>query len=290
MWILLSLLTAILAASADAWSKRFFGNRGFKVLALAPLVYSLPFLIITSFFIPRPELNYKFWLSIFLGVPLNILSYFLYMKAILVSPFSLSLPFLAFTPVFTVLTGYLILGETINLIGLLGIFMVVIGAYVLNVTSEMKDILMPIKAIFKEKGSILMAFVSLFFSFGAVIGKLGIVNSSVMFFGCFFFITQNILILSYYALKERHILRDIVSPGPKIILVGLLYYMHIFLHNYAISMVEVSYMIAIKRLSILFGMLYGLILFKEENLRFRLTGGLIMVLGAGLVALSKALL
>jgi len=289
MWVLLALLTALAAASTDAWSKKFFGNKGFKVLALAPLVYSLPFLIITFFLIPKPGLNYKFWLSIFLGVPLNILSYFLYMKAILVSPLSLSLPFLAFTPIFTVLTGYLILGETISLLGLCGIFLVVIGAYVLNITSEMNDIFMPIKAIFMEKGSILMALVSLLFSLGAVVGKMGIVNSSVMFFGCFFFITQNILILSYYALKERQMLKDVVKPGAKIMFVGLLYYMHIFLHNYAISMIEVSYMIAIKRLSILFGMLYGLILFKEENLKFRITGGMIMVLGAGLVAISSAL-
>ena len=52
----------------------------------------------------------------------------LYMKAIRRSPLSLTLPYLAFTPVFNTVTGYVLLGETVTLQGFSGIALVVSGA------------------------------------------------------------------------------------------------------------------------------------------------------------------
>jgi uncharacterized membrane protein len=46
----------------------------------------------------------------------------------------------------------------------------------------------------------------------------------------------------------------------------------------AISLIEVSYMVSVKRLSILFGVIYG-VMFKETNIKERLLGATVMVLG-----------
>lgn len=288
MWFLLSLLTAFVTASVDAWSKKFFGKLGLKAMAIAPLVYSLPLLVLTLIFIEKPSVDKRFYISILIGLPINILSYFLYMKAILLSPLSLSLPFLAFTPVFMIFTGYLVLGEVPNYLGVVGIILVVSGAYVLNISPNMKDPFLPIKSFFREKGSVLMALVSILFSFGAVIGKLGIISSSPLYFSCMFFIVQNILIL-LFTIKQLSVLKQVSRFHPKLMVVGTFYFSHILFHNYAISMVEASYMIAVKRLSILFGMIYGAVLFKEENLRFRILGGLLMVVGAAIIAIGHTL-
>jgi len=42
-------------------------------------------------------------------------------------------------------------------------------------------------------------------------------------------------------------------------------------------------MIAVKRMSLLFGVLYGHFLFREEGLRERLAGGTLMITGVALI-------
>jgi drug/metabolite transporter (DMT)-like permease len=51
----------------------------------------------------------------------------------------------------------------------------------------------------------------------------------------------------------------------------------------AIAQVEAAYMIAVKRLSLLFGVLYGAWWFGEENIRERLAGAAIMIAGVFLI-------
>ena len=52
----------------------------------------------------------------------------------------------------------------------------------------------------------------------------------------------------------------------------------------ALEMVEAAYMIAVKRTSLLFGMLYGAWLFREQGLGKNLLAGVIMVAGVYLIA------
>ena len=55
-------------------------------------------------------------------------------------------------------------------------------------------------------------------------------------------------------------------------------------HFYAIAHVEVAYMIAVKRTSLLFGMLYGAWLFGEIGLKRNLAAGTLMIAGVYLIA------
>jgi uncharacterized membrane protein len=50
-------------------------------------------------------------------------------------------------------------------------------------------------------------------------------------------------------------------------------------HLMAIRLIYVSYMIAIKRSSLLFGIVFGVVFFKEKGLKKKLIGGVLMVLG-----------
>jgi uncharacterized membrane protein len=55
-------------------------------------------------------------------------------------------------------------------------------------------------------------------------------------------------------------------------------------HFYAIGQVEAAYMIATKRTSLLFGILYGAWLFKEQGLSKNMAAGGLMVAGVYLIA------
>jgi len=54
----------------------------------------------------------------------------------------------------------------------------------------------------------------------------------------------------------------------------------------ALSLTNVAYMIAVKRLSLLIGIVYGHFLFREEGLRERLVGGGLMVAGVSVIVLG----
>ena len=54
-------------------------------------------------------------------------------------------------------------------------------------------------------------------------------------------------------------------------------------HFIAIERVAVAYMISVKRVSLLFGLIYGALLFGEHRLGRNLLAGVIMVLGVVLV-------
>ncbi len=120
-WLILSLLTAVAASSQDAWVKKFFSRFSPYEMSMYPLVYSCPLFVIAIFWVSVPPLDATFFWCFFLSLPINGISLILYMKAIKTSPLSLTLPYLAFTPAFMIFTGYLFLGEVLNIWGVLGI-------------------------------------------------------------------------------------------------------------------------------------------------------------------------
>ena len=71
-----------------------------------------------------------------------------------------------------------------------------------------------------------------------------------------------------------------------VLAVGALMALMAYTHFLAIAQVEVAYMIAVKRLSLLFGILYGTLVFQEPGLRRRLPAGALMVAGVGLILLA----
>jgi drug/metabolite transporter (DMT)-like permease len=116
-WLILSLLTALAVSSQDAWVKKFFSDFSPYEMSMYPLMYSSPLFIISMCWVPVPALDATFFWCFLLSLPINGISLILYMKAIKISPLSLTLPYLAFTPTFMILTGYLFLGEMPNIWG-----------------------------------------------------------------------------------------------------------------------------------------------------------------------------
>jgi uncharacterized membrane protein len=145
------------------------------------MIYSLPLLVLTLPFVPVPPLDSIFFGAFLISLPINGIGFFLHLRAIQVSPLSLTLPYLSFTPVFMILTGTLVLDEMPNAPGIFGI--------------------------------------------------------------C------------------------------------------IILHAFAISLAKAAYMISVKRLSVIIGLIYGGVIFKEKNLAVRTIGTLLMVAGAVVITL-----
>jgi|GEM_PF-4557540 len=83
LWAWLSLLTAVAAASQDAWIKRHFSSLGPFAMAAFPLVYGFPLYALSLYFVPVPALDAVFYACYLASLPLNGIAFLIYMNAIL---------------------------------------------------------------------------------------------------------------------------------------------------------------------------------------------------------------
>jgi drug/metabolite transporter (DMT)-like permease len=278
-WLPLSLAAAFASATADALIKGHFRHLSPFEMGAVRVTYTLPWLAVSLLFIPWPSPDRLFFAAVACGLPLEIIALLCYMKAIKASPLSLTLPFLAFTPAFLMLTGWLILHETLSPEGVSGILLIVAGSYCLHLSRIRKGLLAPFAAIAREPGSRFMLLAAFLYSITSAIGKLGVLHSSPAFFGIVYFICLGILMLAMMPMVPGARMASLGSKPLAGFAVGAVYAVMVFSHMAAISMVQAAYMIAVKRTSLIIGVLYGAFLFREENIPERLIGAVIMVCG-----------
>jgi uncharacterized membrane protein len=225
----------------------------------------------------------SFWLTLVVLLPLEITALLLYVKAIRLSPLSLTVPFMAFSPLFIIFIAFFLLGEWPDRSGMAGILLIAAGAYLLNASASRYGPLGPIKAIFKEPGSILMIVVAFIYSITSTLGKVAVQHSSPVFFGFLYPLVLTIPLTIMVVLKGRFI--EVVSRPSSFVPIGLCTAVMIMSHFIAISLTDVAYMISVKRTSLIFSVLYGKFLFKEEKIKERLIGSAVMVAGVASITL-----
>lgn len=284
LWFSLALAAGLSSAVNDTLSKRFFSHLSPYEMGLVRLLYAFPYLLCGLLLVPRPEVDATFGWCLTVGLPLEVAAFLSYMKAIKISPLSLTLPFLAFTPAFVLFTGYALLGETLTPPGIIGVILIVAGSYVLHLSEARKAWVAPFQAILRERGSLLMLLTSFLYSFTSALGKLAIQHSSQPFFAVTYFTGLFLLMAGLFPLMGHDLRRLTDRPLPGI-LAGLVLALMIFTHTLAISLVEAAYMLSVKRSSLLFGVLFGALCFKEEKPRERLLGAFIMMVGVCLIGL-----
>ncbi len=287
MWIIYSLLTAFFLATSDALTKRALSSRNVYFVAWARLVFALPLLILLLLFIDIPSLDRTFWIAVVCALPLEIAAMILYTKALKVSPLSVTVPFLALTPLFLILMSNIILGEKVSLNGAIGIILMASGGYTLNIHAAKKDIAGPIKAVFREKGSLMMIAVAFIYSITSSLGKMAIEHSSPIFFGSFYFIIMAVVFTPIALRKNNGSISMTKKDVAPLAATGFTYSLMIVFHMLALSLTQVAYMISVKRTSLLFSLLYGYFLFKEGKITEKAVGSAIMLAGFVLIVLTR---
>ena len=279
-WLPLTLISAFCIATADALTRKYL--QGYNARELVIIRFGMPGLLLLPLLLiqPMPELAVEFWYWAAALIPLEVTAMLLYSQAIRDSSLSLTLPYLAFTPVFNTLTGYILLQEQVSLIGFAGIVLVVFGAWLLNLEharGERFDVLAPFRAIVTERGSRLMLITAALYSITSVLGKGALAYTTPVFFGTLYYVVIGftvIIAFSVGASTPVHVLWR--RPLPHLA-IGVFMGIMVVTHFFAIQHVEVAYMIAVKRTSLLFGILYSVLLFHERaRVEHFLAGGLML--------------
>lgn len=286
-WPILALLTAFFESLKDIFSKAGLKNNVDEyVTSWALRFFSLFLLLPLLLFIKIPYLNNNFWIALLVGGSLNVIAIILYMKAIKHSDLSLTIPMVAFTPLFLLITSPIIVHEFPNIFGLTGIFLIVFGSYILNLKERHRGHFAPFKALVRENGPRLMLIVAFIWSITATIDKIGVKNSSPIFWIIANSIFWAIALFPIMLLKSRKTIKNIPANLKTLIPLGIFTGLGGIAQMIAINLTLVAYVISIKRTSIIISVLSGYFLFKEKNIKEKLIGAMIMVIGVILITLS----
>ncbi|KIX11315.1 DMT family transporter [Dethiosulfatarculus sandiegensis] len=282
IWVLPALGAAFFMAAADGLTKRYFSDLPLSQVVMVRLSGLAVSGLVILFLIPWPELDSWFFWGVAAAIPAEVAANFLYIRALQVSPLSLTMPFTAFTPAFSLFTGIIILGEAPSWQGFLGMGLLVAGAYVLNLHQFRQGWLAPFKAVTTETGSWMMLLVSFLYAYTSVMGRGMVLHSSpwfvaglypVILFGC---------VSTGLAVKGELDFNWTRRTGPAL-LVALCMAAMAVCHFQAVAMVQAAYMIAVKRLSILFAMAYGALVLREAKPLQHLTAGAVIIFGAVII-------
>jgi len=182
------------------------------------------------------------------------------------SSLALIAPLAAFIPVFTTIFGFVFLHETSSIPKLIGIPIVVCGAYLLNVTDAREGLLAPLAKLFQVRGVKYFLIANLLWSLTPVLQKMAIRQTEPH--SPTFVATVGTILISVYLIPvvlKRHdkVVQPIVRYKWWLLLCGVLVTFQQFALQIAISLANVGYVLAIGKLSSLFIVLWGLIFFKE---------------------------
>lgn len=284
MWVFFAILNPILDASRNVFSKKASAN--IDSLMVSWINNLIPVLIFTPilFFI-EIEMNQEFVLSLFISGTVNTVATILYHKAISKGEISQIVPMLSFTPLFLLISSPLLVGENLSEKGIIGIILIVVGSYLINLNLKHEGLLSPIKSLYKSKGTRYMLFVAFILSISANFDKKGIESSSVLqylvFINIFIFIGTTTFTLQ----RKKLSMHDFKIEKRNLLLVGIITSFGYLVHMTAISMTLVAYVIAIKRTAGMISVLLGYLFLNEQNIRERLLGSVIMFIGVLFIVL-----
>jgi len=305
LWVILAVIGAISNSAYYIIIKNHITDRDPRILTALGMLISGVLLLIISAAQGFPAIGPEYYSAVIISAILNIIGLSLIFQALESSDLSLSMPMLSFTPIFLIGTSYLLLHEVPSAAGALGICIIVSGSYVLNISAEHEYLLDPVKSMVQNRGSWYMLIVAFLFAASINYDKIAMLNSDPVFGMAFTLLIISGAFAGIVTLSNRSAGRSLHLPVDRdpcpsdyqkpavslrsyllpAIMAGIFVTAECISINIAYTLQIAPYVIAIKRLGIIFMVLYGTLICAEGGVRTRLLGSVLMVGGAVIILL-----
>lgn len=286
-WILYALAGAFFAALNRTLMKGVAPHVTDQMIVLWRNVFAAAPAVLLLFITETPPLGNPFFYSIPIACVIDVCAIMLMSRSLRSSSMGGSVPMLSFTPVFLLLTGWLILGEKPNLLGLTGIIIVVAGSYYLGSRGTRRHLLEPFYMILRDPGPRYMLGAAACFAVAGPYFKLALLNSSPYFTLAFSLPLASLLTLFYHLLGGGSLISVFPRRGTFMLLaLGLSVFGVALTTNLAFETGLTSYVVSIKRISIVFNIIIGAYFFQETEVRKHLAAAAVMIAGAVIIAVS----
>lgn len=320
MWAVLALSATVLTSFLPILNKQLLRGARPALVAWAINAASLPLLAVGTFFLTQctveglparvslsctthlPQIDMVFIAGLLGSAVLNWAATLLSTHALSRADASLVTPLLTFNPAFTLVVAWIMLGETPGLREVLGVATILFGAYLLEVQEARAGPLAPFLVLVRRPGTVLAIVASMLWGTTTVLEKLAIEHVRPPSGPLVALVSTGItvVLLTPNALALLFRPGDTAPPASTFrqlaLFGGLSMHPRAFLAASilagiaplfgftAIALGLVGYVTALFKLSAVFTILWAWLLLGEGNLRVRLLGAAVMILGSALVA------
>lgn len=278
-WVLLSLLTAVFASVQEVVAKRSIPGLGAALCAWGWVFFSVPFMAILLCLQGPVVVRTGFWPALAAGGALLTVSGMTMFRAIEAGELSRTLPILSFTPFFMLVTSPLIVGEFPRPCGVTGILLIMAGSCLLYYDSAEGSIGTAFRRLWGARSSRLMLVTAFLFSIGANIDKVGVLKSSPLVWAVALNLVVSVGMGVIVFSRTPDVLQKLRLGWPWLMTTGFFAAIMMAVQMTALTMAPASYVIAVKRTSILFSSLAGFWFFKEPGAHQRLPAIVLMLAG-----------
>ncbi|MGC8943447.1 MAG: DMT family transporter [Caldisericia bacterium] len=280
----LVILSAIIHALWNFFFKKskdstifIFWAKIFEIIIYFPLVF---YLLINH------GLSYKGLVPVILSGIIHFFYWFFLSLGYNTSDLSLVYPVARSSPLLITLLSFLFFGEKITFIGFIGIILIILGIYFISINSlNFKDFL----RIFNKKSiGLLFAFLTLItVTSYSLVDKIGAkyVNPIVY---VYLFEIISLIPFSYLILikkKKEELHKILKSDRISIIFTSVAIILSYSLIIFVMRISKLSYIVSIREIGIVFGVLLGIISLKEKYGLIRITSSILIFTGIILISL-----
>jgi uncharacterized membrane protein len=206
-------------------------------------------------------------------------------RAYLGGDLSVVYPLCQTSMIYVPLWGIIFLGERLSLFGVSGILLVIFGTYSIQLQHlSLTELVRPFSNL--KSSSVKFALAAGFiYSIGSIAEKVGVGNYSPLYFTyilvqvMLLFMTFNIIRAKYRPLLMEELLENwhlILISGPVMMASFLTF-------RYGLNLSPVSYAVPVRQVSIVIGVLIGILMLREPFGRFRLVSSILILAGAALI-------
>jgi drug/metabolite transporter (DMT)-like permease len=287
-WFFVALISALLSASAAITQKKVLYNlNALKfsfLLSLVNLLFSIPFF----FFIDYTTINITNLSILLIKSLIGVAAFYCVMLSLKNLEISNALPLLALTPGFVAIFAFLLLGETLRMIEVVGLIFLIAGTFILENKSP-TVLYFPFGVFYKSKYHRFILIALLLFTASSILDKLLLVklNFSPISLTAFQHIFFAVLFsLAYVFFKDKESSDSIIVEKSNlgwIALISLFTIGYRFTQIAAISLASVALVLAIKRTSVFWATLIGGKIFNDKDLLKRSIAAILILVGAILI-------
>jgi drug/metabolite transporter (DMT)-like permease len=292
-WLALSGLVALFYGLYGAWSCHLL-RRGEPpaVVVWATFAFGAPAAALSLLWEGAPaETRPAFLGALAVSLAINLVAMTLLMRALAEGKLSIVYPLLSLTPLAIVATEWACYRVLPSRLGALGVVLMAGGVYALHIESQTRDWLGPLRSLAQRPSRYALA-VALLWSVSSVADKVATQASSPAMYITLFNVLFALLYLPVaLRARRRSAPRGDEAPAASwaqrlgmLLLLGALWGVMALLQMHAITLTNVSYVIAAKRSGALVAVLFGSLVFREGALASRLAGALLMTAGVWCLA------
>ena len=290
MWLYFALLSAVLN-SFNVLARKTHGSLAHPMeLCWWTTMLAIPFgigLLLTSH---QPYYtNFGFVIPLALSCITAIASSVLSFHAFQKGETSALTPITNCLPVFAVVTSFLFIGIVPTWTGLIGILLVVAGVYYSSVGKE--KLSHPIKQILRSPGSRSMLACVILWSIGTVLDKISLESAEPTFIMAArqmicFVILSAILLLHPQKHRFRRGQKVVQRWGWHILAMSVFATLAVYFQLQALNLADPAYVMAVKRLDIVFTVLLAHFILKEKHVMQRFEGSLVAFVGIVIICFT----